>query len=193
MENQIDARGKACPMPVIMAKKETDHGNEQFSVLVDNMAAVENLKRFRTSSGYQTAVTEKGTDFEIEFLKSRDSFGTARMDHNKSWAVFVCREGIGEGDPELGETLLKMYFYTLTQDKDIPRYILFINSGVKVPVKNDQVAEHLQMLQDLGAQVLVCGTCLNFYGIADQLKAGLVSNMYEIVGAMNTVDKVITL
>ena len=193
MKNQIDARGKACPTPVLMAKREADNGSEEFSVLADNTAAVENLKRFGTSSGYSTAVTEKGTDFEIEFTKSQDVCGEILFHEAKTWAVFVGREGIGEGDPELTETLMKMYFYTLTQDKDIPQYILFMNNGVKVPTKDDQVAEHLQVLQELGAQILVCGTCLNFYGIADRLKVGLVSNMYDIATAMAAVDKVITL
>ena len=37
--------GYACPMPVIMAKKEieTNHGN--FVIIVDNPIAVENLKK----------------------------------------------------------------------------------------------------------------------------------------------------
>jgi selenium metabolism protein YedF len=193
MNYQIDARGKACPTPVIMAKKESDSGREQFSVLVDNQTAVENLKRFGSANGYETAVSDKGADFEIEFVKSQSLCEAAALQSNKSWAVFVSREGIGEGDPELGATLLKMFFYTLAQDRNIPQYILFMNNGVKVPANNEQVVEHLQTLKESGAEILVCGTCLNFYGLADQLKVGLVSNMYDIAGAMSTVDKVITL
>lgn len=193
MNYQIDARGKACPTPVIMAKKESDSRREQFSILVDNKTAVENLKRFGGSSGYETAVAEKGADFEIEFVKSQSSCGTIRLQSNNSWAVFVGKEGIGGGDPELGSTLLKMFFYTLTQDLSVPQYILFMNDGVKVPANNEQVVEHLQALKERGSEILVCGTCLNFYRIADQLKVGLISNMYDIAGAMNTVDKVITL
>ena len=34
--NFVDALGKACPMPVIMAKKEIDAGNTAFVVAVDN-------------------------------------------------------------------------------------------------------------------------------------------------------------
>ena len=40
--------------------------------------------------------------------------------------------------------------------------------------------------------MLVCGTCLNYYGITDELKAGTVSNMYEILEKMKSSAKVIT-
>lgn len=40
---------------------------------------------------------------------------------------------------------------------------------------------------------MVCGTCLNFYNLTDQLKIGTVSNMYEIVERMKLADKVITI
>lgn len=200
MDNQIDARRKTCPVPVIMAKKEADEGKEKFSVLVDNPTAVENLKRFGASSGYASVVKEIGSDYEVDFTKTGCSCDVpaaapeddSRAAGKKSWAVFVGKEMIGAGDPELGENLLKMFFYTLTQDENIPEYLLFMNAGVKIPVENEQITEHLKELQDKGAQVLVCGTCLNFYEIADKLQTGTVSNMYDIVGAMKSVDKVIT-
>ena len=88
---------------------------------------------------------------------------------------------------------MQMYLYTLAQGDDIPEYILFMNDGVKVPTKNDQAIEHLKTLQDKGVEILVCGTCLNFYNLAGDLAVGTVSNMYDIAGAMQAVDKVITL
>ena len=48
----IDAMGKACPIPVIMAKKEIDGGKSEFIVTVDNKIAVENLKKLATSQGF---------------------------------------------------------------------------------------------------------------------------------------------
>ena len=84
-------------------------------------------------------------------------------------------------------------FYTLAESNDAPRYILFMNSGVKLPVENDQVVEHLKALQEKGSEILVCGTCLKFFGIADNLKIGTVSNMYDISERMHLADKVITL
>lgn len=218
MNNSIDARGKACPIPVIMAKKEADKGNKDFIMLVDNRAAVENLTRFGKSGGFDIAVIERGEDeFSVRFIKSEkagsDSAGKGATPEEKrigevgglnddtavsrskrgTWAVFIGREGIGDGDLELGSSLMQMYLYTLAQGDDIPEYILFMNDGVKVPTKNDQAIEHLKTLQDKGVEILVCGTCLNFYNLAGDLAVGVVSNMYDISGAMQTVDKVITL
>ena len=68
-----------------------------------------------------------------------------------------------------------------------------MNAGVKLPAGDEQVAQHLKTLLDRGVEVLVCGTCLNFYGIAGQLSAGTVSNMYDILTRMQEAGKVISL
>ena len=69
-----------------------------------------------------------------------------------------------------------------------------MNEGVKLTTGVEpQIIENLQTLIDKGAQVLVCGTCLNFYGLSDEIKVGTVSNMYDILGAMQEVSKVIKL
>ena len=77
--------------------------------------------------------------------------------------------------------------------ENLPRSILFMNDGVKLPVGDSQVVEHLNALQGKGVEVLVCGTCLNFYGLTEQLQTGTVSNMFDIVSAMQAAGKVITL
>ncbi|SJT62544.1 selenium metabolism protein YedF [Clostridioides difficile] len=49
MNKIIDAKGKNCPIPVMMAKKEIDNGNIDFVVEVDNKIANENLKKLGNS------------------------------------------------------------------------------------------------------------------------------------------------
>ena len=44
-----------------------------------------------------------------------------------------------------------------------------------------------------GTEVLVCGTCLNFYGLTGSLQVGTVSNMYDILERMTRAPKVIML
>ena len=53
MPKFIDARGKACPMPVVLAKREIDSGEINITVAVDNEMAVENLKRLATNSNIE--------------------------------------------------------------------------------------------------------------------------------------------
>ena len=40
-------------------------------------------------------------------------------------------------------------------------------------------------------EILTCGTCLNFYGLADKLAVGGVTNMYAIVETLANAGKVI--
>ena len=198
MAQIVDARGKACPTPVILAKKAMAAGENSFTVLVDNSTAVENLKRLAANQGFDAAVTENGGEFSLAFTRTgcescEEAVSAPLPAPGADWAVFVGRDIIGDGDRELGTNLMRMFFYTLTQSEDKPGAILFMNAGVKLPTLDGQVAEHLKALAAAGVEVQVCGTCLNFYGLSGQLKAGTVSNMYDIVARMQKAAKVISL
>ena len=194
----IDARGKACPTPVIMAKKAISAGESTFTVLVDNTTAVENLKRLAENQGFDAAVTEQGGAFHLAFVRTgcaacEEAVNSPLPAPGGDWAVFVGRDIIGDGDRELGTNLMRMFFYTLSQGEDKPGAVLFMNAGVKLPTLDEQVVEHLKALSAVGVEILVCGTCLNFYGLTDRLRVGTVSNMYDIVTRMQKAGKVISL
>ena len=194
----IDARGKACPTPVIMAKKAISAGESTFTVLVDNTTAVENLKRLAENQGFDAAVTEQGGAFHLAFVRTgcpacEEAVNSPLPAPGGDWAVFVGRDIIGDGDRELGTNLMRMFFYTLSQGEDKPGAVLFMNAGVKLPTLDEQIVEHLKALEASGVEVQGCGTCLNFYGLTDQLKAGTVSNMYDIVSRMQRAAKVLSL
>ena len=42
-----------------------------------------------------------------------------------------------------------------------------------------------------GVKVMTCGTCLDFYGLKEKLRVGVVSNMYDIAEAQLTAAKVV--
>ncbi len=191
MSMLIDAKGKNCPIPVLMAKKAISEGESTFTILVDNQTAVENLKRLAASQGYTSALREQDGAFLLDFVslgEATPSLSSAAGDY----AVFVGRDIIGAGDRELGTNLMRMFFYTLANSDHLPRSILFMNDGVKLPALDGQVVEHINKLISQGTEVLVCGTCLNFYGLSDRLQAGTVSNMYDILSCMQSCAKVIT-
>ena len=198
MSTIIDARGKACPTPVIMAKKAISAGESTFTVLVDNTTAVENLKRLAANQGFDAAVTEQGGAFHLAFVRTgcaacEEAVNSPLPAPGGDWAVFVGRDIIGDGDRELGTNLMRMFFYTLSQGEDKPGAVLFMNAGVKLPTLDEQVVEHLKALSAVGVEILVCGTCLNFYGLTDRLRVGTVSNMYDIVTRMQKAGKVVSL
>ena len=208
MSKIIDAKGKNCPIPVIMAKKEIDGGNNSFVVEVDNNIAVQNLQKLANSQGFRTEVKEDNKNFKVYFSKNSEIVVGEekclecneildKIEENKNslglWAVFIGKEIIGAGNEELGKSLMKMYFYTISEGEELPKAILFMNDGVKVPTLNEQAIEHLKDLEKKGVEILVCGACLNFYGLEEKLKVGKVSNMYDITNQMKEAAKVITL
>ncbi len=194
---QIDARGKACPQPVIMAKKELDGGCQDLTVLVDNRTAIENLTRLGNSAGVHVASGETEGGFFVRLTgeaKPVEAPVIACPTTGMGYAVFIGKDHVGSGDHTLGYNLMKMALYTLAQGDSVPAYVLFMNDGVKLPAGEEpQVIESIQTLVDRGSIVHVCGTCLNYYNLSENLKVGLVSNMYDILSAMQRADKVITL
>lgn len=203
MAKTIDAFGQACPMPVILAKKAADAGEIDFTVRVDNETAVQNLKRFAADRGFSVEEGNVEGGFSIT-LKKQAVGGQKTAEKTETPAgsptfagcgtsVFIGKEYVGAGDEALGAQLMKMFLYTLSQGDDVPSSVLFMNGGVKLPtLGEEQVITSIQTLIERGCEVLVCGACLNFYGLQEKLKAGTVSNMYEIVLRMQTAAKVIS-
>lgn len=192
---RLDAAGKACPIPVIMAKKELDNGTQDLSILVDGQTQIDNLSRLGKTYGREITVTPEGEKFVATFADGDGNIlESAHGFDEGSYAVFFNKEGLGNGDAELGMNLAKMAIFTLSESENIPTYVLFMNGGVKLTTGVEpQIIENLNTLIEKGTKVLVCGTCLNFFGIKEDCKVGTVSNMYDILGAMQEVSKVITL
>ena len=63
--------------------------------------------------------------------------------------------------------------------------------GVRRVTENQQTIEHLKVLEQRGVRLIVCGTCLNYYGLTDKLAVGEVTNMYSIVEKLVTADLVV--
>ncbi len=66
----VDARGYACPMPVVMVQKEVKANHpEKLEVFVDNRCALENVTRFATNQGYSVESEQDGEDFRLILTK----------------------------------------------------------------------------------------------------------------------------
>lgn len=201
----IDARGQTCPIPVIMANKEIENNIVSFTILVDNAIAVENLKKLAKNKSYRVEFKGIGSDYSVDFVglenpSSKNSTADSQIvvepktsGAADNWVLFMGKDVIGTGDPVLGDSLIKMYFYTLSQGNSLPTAILFMNNGVKLPTVNTQVIEHLEVLAERGCEILVCGACLDFYQLTEQLQVGSISNMFTITEKINAAAKVVTL
>lgn len=196
---EIDARGLQCPKPLMMAKKELDDGCSEFDVLVSNEAAVNNLCHLAKRVGCTCSVQEGEGEWRVSFAVSGEELSSGEKKETlasavKDYAVFVGKDHVGEGDETLGQSLMKMALYTLSESDDIPAYVLFMNGGVKLVAQADQqIIDSISSLIAQGSEVLVCGTCLDYYNLTESLQVGAVSNMYDILGCMQKASKVITL
>lgn len=194
MQSQIiDARGLACPMPVINTKKILDNIREGLvTTIVDNDAAKENVLALAKSMGCTAVAQQKDNDYYIEITKNACSLQPCIPDAGNS-IVFCPSSELGRGSAELGTTLMKSFMFTLTESKDLPSAMLFINSGVQLTCVDSPVADHLKNLEQQGVKILSCGTCLDYYNLKEKLSVGQITNMYAIYEKLNRAAKVIPL
>ncbi|HEX3052139.1 MAG TPA: DsrE family protein [Aggregatilineaceae bacterium] len=107
--------------------------------------------------------------------------------------ILVTNDGMGKGNPELQHILVTKYFQLLLEDGKFPAAICFYADGVKLVCDGSPVLDQLRNLQEKGVHVIVCSTCLSFYGLTDQVQVGLVAGMPDIIEAQWLADKVITI
>ncbi|ERM93123.1 sulfurtransferase-like selenium metabolism protein YedF [Caldanaerobacter subterraneus] len=183
MDNIVDARGKNCPIPVIMTKKALENIQEgKILVIVDNETAKENVSKYAKSAGCEVAVEEKEKEFYINIYKKK----TVINEKSDNYVVVVTSDKFGEGDERLGKILMKSFIVSLKEQSKKPESIIFINNGVKLTTEGSEVIEDLKELMEMGVEIISCGTCLDFYGIKEKLLVGSISNMYSIAEKMTT-------
>lgn len=190
---KIDARGKACPEPVIMAIKALGNKKEDeaLEVLVDNEAAVHNVQRMAEQKGFETSFSENGEkDFSV-FIGGAPAPHEEQVQSDSNLVVAVSANVMGSGNDELGQVLIKGFIYALTQMEKLPATVIFYNGGAKLSVEGSDSLEDLKWLESQGVEIQTCGTCLNFFELTDKLAVGTVSNMYTIVETLMKADKVI--
>mgnify|MGYP000226976925 CR=1 FL=1 len=212
MKEPIDAIGKACPIPFMLAKKEIDANNTLFTILVDNKGAVENLKRLATATHYTHSVEPKGLLILVTLTNNEEDGTIEKNEINEhkhrikeenssiisrntpqQWTLFIGKETMGDGEKELGKNLLRMHLYTIDATNDLPATIICMNSGVQVATTDQQSITTLKSLQNKGVSIIVCGTCLDYYHLLDELKVGEIGNMYDITKILTSSPKVISI
>jgi len=110
-----------------------------------------------------------------------------------STLVMISRDGMGSAELELRHKLLRIYLTMLKENGLVPGAICFYAEGVKMVVQGSPVLDLLRELEERGVHLIACTTCLQHYGLADQIKVGIVGGMHDIVLAQWAAEKVITL
>ena len=196
---EIDARGLACPAPVLQTKAAIQEESPKVvRVVVDNAASQQNVQRYLESQGFQTALEQVGPDCVV--IGNRDSMASAPKQtvpmpssDTKKIMVMCATDRIGFGDDVLGLKLMVNFLRTLKEMGNGLWRLVFVNNGVKLTTTGSDVIEDLKEYEKGGLKILVCGTCLDHFNLLDRKQVGETTNMLDIVTAMQLADKVINI
>ena len=195
MKKKIDCMGMACPLPVISAKKaiETFTEDGTLSVKVDNDTAVQNLTRLGEHNGFEVTFEKNGEKEYTVIMQVKAKAARAAEVPAEAVSCAVPPKGgkvvvlssntMGNGDEQLGKKLMKAFIFALTSQDEVPEKVICYNSGAYLTTEDPDTVKDLKSLEEAGATVMTCGTCLDFYGLKEKLKVGIISNMYDIVEA----------
>jgi selenium metabolism protein YedF len=197
---EIDARGLACPAPVLQTKATLqDEKPKSVRVVVDNAASQQNVQRFLESQGFQTELEQKGDDYLVTGTCDTEpgdqvpSCGKPQSEKLKKIMVMCATDRIGFGDDELGLALMVNFLRTLKEMGNELWRLVFVNNGVKLTIDGSEVLQDLRDYEKEGLKILVCGTCLNHFNLLERKQVGETTNMLDIVTAMQLADKVINI
>ena len=220
MATIVDARGKACPQPVIDTKNALKAHGAPVITLVDNDIARQNVEKMAAQMGLSAVsdTMEEGAFRIVIQPVSADVLGSVLGGRAEPAAsgnlrpepqacptcmpmdfapmggptvVGLSSNCMGSGDDTLGAALMKGFVYALTQLDEAPDTVLLYNGGAKLSVEGAETVNDLRLLAENGTEVLTCGTCLNHYGLTDRLAVGEVTNMYVIAEKLSGAGKVI--
>ncbi len=189
----VDGKGLLCPQPLILTRKALKNclPGETLKVECDNSTAFQNILTYLKDqslvpNGYEaeglfyiTVVNQK-----VDKGTEADSLGIDPGMCSFSYVVVVRSDRMGEGDSQLGTILMKGFLNALIEQPVLPTHLIFYNSGVKLTIAESGVVGSLKALEDNGIEILVCGTCVDFYEIKSLLAVGRISNMFTITETM---------
>lgn len=209
----VDTRGHLCPTPLIMTKRAITQSSagEVIEVISDNDTAKCNLLDYITELGYGADCESNGSEFRITFMISapqgksaedlvtkraveqvdQTMFCTPAKSSKNGYAVVIKSESMGDGDNELGAMLMRACINSFAEVDHLPQTIVMYNSGVKLAVQGADTAQSLEKLKDKGVEIIVCGTCVDFYGVKELLAVGTISNMYKINTVLSQAEHIV--
>jgi selenium metabolism protein YedF len=198
-EITLDCRGLACPQPVIKTREALEQKPASVTVLVDNAPASENVRRLLEKSGYGSVDVEQreaalwavSASASCAACAEAEAVIEAAGERTSRTLVFLSTETLGHGSDELGAKLMANFLLTLPEMGANLWRVVMVNGGVKLASQPGRALEALKKLEEKGVSLLVCGTCLEYFGLLEQKQVGETTNMLDIVTSLDLADKVI--
>lgn len=189
----INCKGLICPMPLIETKKAIKESRigDILIVEVDNETSFNNLSHFLNDNGLNFDFKQDESvyvlNFEIkEMISKPNEMPSISKPHlsKGNYIVVIDSNSMGYGSEDLGKILIKGFINTLDQLDNLPLEIICYNSGVTLAVKGTDTSQSLKKLENQGVKITLCGTCVDFYGIKENIEVGTISNMLYIAGKL---------
>jgi selenium metabolism protein YedF len=188
----VDVRGLVCPQPVILTRNALEQARQdRITVVADSEADRDNIVKMASSLSCGVSVDRSGPDFYIEITRPEGL--SVALELRESLLFLVASDSLGRGDEDLGRLLMKNFFHALAEQGGLGKVIILINSGVKLACTGSFALDSLFMLQQDGAEIFACDTCLDYFRLKGQLSVGQVTNMFTILDYLQKVARVIYL
>ncbi len=110
----------------------------------------------------------------------------------KSTVFLFTRDGLGSADLPLQQAVAAKYLGLLLAGTLTPAALCFYTEGVHLAAEGSPLLEPLAELERRGCRLLVCLTCLEYYGLKDLVRVGTICGMPDILDAQLRAERVIT-
>lgn len=112
---------------------------------------------------------------------------------NNQTVLLFTRAGLGEAPADLQGKLAQKFLSLVLESDLLPAKILFYTDGVKLACTGSPILDQVKKLEAKGVELVLCKTCLDYFGLAEKVEAGIVGGMPDIIEAMAKAEKVISL
>ena len=112
---------------------------------------------------------------------------------NQNTLLTFTRNGLGSAPEGLQNALAVKFLALLRQKDQLPGKIVFYTEGVRLVCSGSLVLEHLRALEAAGVELIICQTCLEYFGLLEEVAVGKKMGMPDIIAAMESAEKVISL
>jgi selenium metabolism protein YedF len=158
-------------------------------VIAGSVESRDNIARFGRSRGYEVCLPEATPWTYVVELRPGGSCDRTPAASDR--LVLIASEQFGSGSEELGRLLMQLLLRSLGDVGTRPAALILVHGGVRLTVDGSVVLDVLRRLEDLGVAVRVCGTCLDYYGLKEQVRVGQISNMFELAEMMMSAESVV--
>jgi selenium metabolism protein YedF len=110
---------------------------------------------------------------------------------DKDLLLVIRSSGLGDGEPDLGEKLMKGFLATLLESGTLPARMTFMTTGIFLTTQGSPVLDILKTLEGQGTEILSCLTCLTYYGRQDKIAVGRATTMKETVASLLSFKKIL--